>query len=152
MLLFETVKNLIFWIVTRVSARDYTVHILGHCISDFIGVFIKMLENTWKYFCMNSPVWSNLCTWSFCVFGVLCHNFWTNWDIDMLSISKWPSELQFCKRYPCSWQKMALNSRKMAIYQLKKISNWWIHKKLCLSVFTNILKKNCTLLFYQIEP
>jgi hypothetical protein len=25
-LLFETVKNLIFWIVTRVSTRDYTVY------------------------------------------------------------------------------------------------------------------------------
>ena len=28
MLLFETVKNLIFWIVTRVSTRDYTVTFL----------------------------------------------------------------------------------------------------------------------------
>ena len=127
-----------------------------------------MLENTWKYFCMNSPVLSNLCFWSFCVFGVLCHNFWTNWDKDMLtlslpavvmwysymgwfrpvpvgiglSISKWPFELQFCKRYPCSWQKMALNSHKLAIYQLQIFSNWWIHENICLSVFMNILMKN----------
>ena len=27
-LLFETVKNLIFWIVTRVSTRDYTVYVI----------------------------------------------------------------------------------------------------------------------------
>ena len=30
---------------------------------------------------------------------------------------KWPSELQFCERYSCSWQKMARNGRKTAIYQ-----------------------------------
>ena len=29
-LLFETVKNLIFWIVTRVITRDYTVFREGH--------------------------------------------------------------------------------------------------------------------------
>ena len=30
---------------------------------------------------------------------VFCHNFWTNYDLDMFSISKWLSKLQFCERY-----------------------------------------------------
>ena len=113
------------------------------CISFFHwGIHKSAEKNTWKYFCMNSPVLLNLCFWSFCVFCVLCYNFYTNWDKDMLSFSKWLFELQFCKRYLCSWQKMALNSRKIAIYQLQFFSNWWIHEKLCLSVFMNIFMKN----------
>ena len=34
-----------------------------------------------------------------CLICVLCHNFWTNYDLDLFSTSKWPSELQFCERY-----------------------------------------------------
>ena len=30
---------------------------------------------------------------------ILCHNFWTNYDLDLFSTSKWPSDLQFCERY-----------------------------------------------------
>ena len=30
---------------------------------------------------------------------VLCHNFWSNYDLDLFSTSKWPSDLQFCERY-----------------------------------------------------
>ena len=30
---------------------------------------------------------------------VLCHNFWTNYNLDLFSTSKWPSKLQFCERY-----------------------------------------------------
>ena len=36
---------------------------------------------------------------------VLCHNFWTNYDLDLISTSKWMSEFQFCERYLCRWQK-----------------------------------------------
>ena len=36
---------------------------------------------------------------------ILCHSFWFNQDIDTLSTSKWPSELQFCERFYCSWLK-----------------------------------------------
>ena len=36
---------------------------------------------------------------------VLCHNFWPNYNLDLLSTSKWPSEPQFCERYVCRWQK-----------------------------------------------
>ena len=32
---------------------------------------------------------------------VLCHNFWTNYDLDLFSTSKWPSDLQFCERGGC---------------------------------------------------
>ena len=30
---------------------------------------------------------------------IFCHNFWTNYDLDLFSTSKWPSDLQFCERY-----------------------------------------------------
>ena len=33
------------------------------------------------------------------------HNFWTNQDLDLFSISKWPSEPQFCERWTYKWQK-----------------------------------------------
>ena len=125
--------------------------ILGLCITFFHWGIHK---NAWKYlkiFLHEFTSFVKFVFLSFCVFGVLCHNFWTNWDKVILSISKWPFELQFCKRYLCCWQEMALNSRKMAIYQLKKFSNWWIHKKLCLSVFMNISMKNWVTETYPIS-
>ena len=42
------------------------------------------------------------------LFGLRCilsHNFWTNYDLDLFSTSKWPSEPQFCERYNGSCQK-----------------------------------------------
>ena len=48
---------------------------------------------------------------------VLCHNFWPNYNLDLLSTSKWPSESQFCERLSYRWQKMARNSHKTAICQ-----------------------------------
>ena len=42
----------------------------------------------------------------FCLICVLCDNFWTNYDLDLFSTSKWPSELQFCERYLCRWRKI----------------------------------------------
>ena len=47
----------------------------------------------------------------------LCHNLWTNQNLDLLSTSKSSSEPQFCERWIYSWQKMARNGRKIAIYQ-----------------------------------
>ena len=44
------------------------------------------------------------------------YNFWTNQDLDSLGTSKWPSEPQFCDRWPDIWQKMARNSRTTVIY------------------------------------
>ena len=41
-----------------------------------------------------------------CLMCVLCHNVWTNYDLDLFSTSKWPSELQFCERYLCRWRKI----------------------------------------------
>ena len=38
---------------------------------------------------------------------ILCHNFWTNYDLDLLSTSKWWSESQFCERYLWKWQKIS---------------------------------------------
>ena len=43
---------------------------------------------------------------------VLCHNFWTNYNLDLFSTSKWPSELQFCERCLCRWQKIGLKLSK----------------------------------------
>ena len=42
---------------------------------------------------------------------ILCHNFWTNQNLNPLGISKWPSEHQFCESY------LARNGLKTAIYQ-----------------------------------
>ena len=42
---------------------------------------------------------------------VLCHNFWSNQDVDLLSTSKWPSEPQFCERWTYIWQKRARYGR-----------------------------------------
>ena len=35
---------------------------------------------------------------------ILCHNFWTNQNLDPLCPSKWPSGPQFCERLSCNWQ------------------------------------------------
>ena len=43
---------------------------------------------------------------------VLCHNFWTNYDLDLLSTSKRQSESQFCKRYLENGKKLARNGKK----------------------------------------
>ena len=34
-----------------------------------------------------------------------CHCFWSNWDLDTLSTSKWPSRSQFCEIFLYSWRK-----------------------------------------------
>ena len=52
----------------------------------------------------------NICT--------LCHNVCTNYDLDSLSTSKWPSGSQFCERSTHSWQKRAIYGSKMTICQL----------------------------------
>ena len=49
----------------------------------------------------------------FCLICVLCHNFWTNYDLDLFSTSKWLSDLQFCERYKGCVEKMARNCHKM---------------------------------------
>ena len=36
---------------------------------------------------------------------VLCHNFWSNQNVDLLSPSKWLSEPQFCERWTYIWWK-----------------------------------------------
>ena len=36
---------------------------------------------------------------------ILRHDFWTNWDLEPWSTSKWLSEPQFCERWTCKWQK-----------------------------------------------
>ena len=35
----------------------------------------------------------------------LCCIFWSDWNLDTFSTSKWTSKPKFCERYPCSWQK-----------------------------------------------
>ena len=48
---------------------------------------------------------------------VLCYIFWANYNLDLFSISKWPSDTQFCERYNVDGQKMARNGCKTAICQ-----------------------------------
>ena len=45
---------------------------------------------------------------------ILCLNFWTNQNLDLLGTSKWQSESQFWDTY---WQKMAKNGREMVLYE-----------------------------------
>ena len=61
-------------------------------------------------------------------FFCFCHYFWTNWDLDMSSTSKWASESQFCKIYWCSWKKMAKNGRKTAAWLLCDLTSFLICK------------------------
>ena len=44
---------------------------------------------------------------------VLRHNFWTHYDLDLFSTSKWPFDLQFWERYCGSCPKMTWNRLKM---------------------------------------
>ena len=47
----------------------------------------------------------------------LCSSFWCNYNLDVLEISKWPSEPNFCERSTCSLQKMARNCLKSVIFE-----------------------------------
>ena len=62
MLLFETVKNLIFWIVTHVSTRDYMVCTFNRCINNLpireITQTIAELLNPIAFLFPN--IWMNL--------------------------------------------------------------------------------------------
>ena len=59
----------------------------------------KNAKNTNVWFCTKSQKNGNgnIC--------VLCHNFWTNQNLEQLSTSKWPSEPQFCERWTYIRQK-----------------------------------------------
>ena len=80
----------------------------------------------------NWLLWKGPCR-LICILG---HNFWTNYDLDLYSISKWSSGTQFCERYLCSWQKKAKHGHKMTILSVankylawNSISTWswtWI--------------------------
>ena len=71
----------------------------------------KNAKNTNVWFCTKSQKNGNgnIC--------ILCHNFWTNQNLDQLSTSKWPSEPQFCERWTYIWPKMAGNGHNIVIYQ-----------------------------------
>ena len=44
---------------------------------------------------------------------ILCHNFWTIYDLALFSTLKWSSDLQFCETYKGRCRKMTRNCRKM---------------------------------------
>ena len=58
---------------------------------------------------------------------VLCHNFWTNHNLDQLSTSKWPSQPQFCEKWTYLWKKMTGNGRKIVIYQYLSFRSDYIY-------------------------
>ena len=69
-------------------------------------------RNANEFFCTKLQTNGN---WNICS---LCHNLWTNQNLDPVITSKWPSELQFCERWIYSLEKkIARNGRKIAIYQ-----------------------------------
>ena len=67
---------------------------------------------------------------------VLCHNFWTNQNLNQVSTSKWPSELQFCERCTYTWQKMARNGLKTVIYK----GTFILNQSLCSWMSLNLYK------------
>ena len=101
------------------------------CLSFWLILdFIILSSSNWpsgpqvcfkRFSCKNDQKWSknghfwNISLWFFFLPKLknklvknscnLCHRFWFNWDLDMFTSSKWPSEPKFCERYLCSWQK-----------------------------------------------
>ena len=58
---------------------------------------------------------------------ILCHNFWTNYDLDLLSISNWPSEPQFCKRWIYIWQKCGQKQLYISHLRVTFVSDHSLH-------------------------
>ena len=54
---------------------------------------------------------------------ILCHNFWTNQNLDLLSKSRWPSEPQFCERWTYICQK---NGQKWSYVESDMCSHFFI--------------------------
>ena len=91
---------------------------------------------------------------------VLCHNFWTNYDLDLFSTSKWPLELQFCESYLCRWRKIGwkwsmatyyaasfLPHYRRALFLHLVVFNLWI-MEVNDNFFTNfVFKQSIALLF-----
>ena len=118
--------------------------ICGHFFAKYMFIFHKTEIQTVILRCLTSlnlnwyksydtegknTHFANVCFWTksqkngngnICV---LCHNFWTNQNLNQVSTSKWPSELQFCERCTYIWQKMARNGLKTVIYKGTFISN-----------------------------
>ena len=85
--------------------------------------------------------------------SVLCCSFSFNWDLDMFSISKWPSAPKFCEIYLCSWQKMTKIGPKIAKlkgclfyfeieYNLASITVCWIGVKLVVLCAQQYIPRN----------
>ena len=72
----------------------------------------------------------------------LCHNFWANWDLDLLSTSN--DSLNLC--FHIVGKQMAKNCSKMVIYQMQilVINLWfnqdqvWPHATFCVITFQPI--------------
>ena len=61
-------------------------------------------------------------------FSILCHSYRTNRVTDPFSISKRPSESQFCEIYIWQCQKMARKGGKMVIYEFQNFHEIFLTK------------------------
>ena len=95
---FEVLNRSYLWLVEKLWHKTQ--------IFPFLFFYAILYKNRYLHL---------FCFLRFCVF---CHNLCTNWNSDLFSTSKWPSESQFCERWMCSWSNMARYGPKMAIYQL----------------------------------
>ena len=78
----------------------------------FLKIFIFKTVELVSFWCVKTHFGKLPMKW--CIFrhnkiwleSISCR-FWSNWDLDTLSTSKWLSRPQFNERYSCSWQKNA---------------------------------------------
>ena len=66
------------------------------------------------------------------------HNFWTNYNLDLLRTSKWPSEPQFCERWRYIWQNIGQKRSHKSYLRVTFISK---HSLVCIKI--------CAILSFQ---
>ena len=58
---------------------------------------------------------------------ILCNNVWTNYNYNLLSISNWPSEPQFCERWIYIWQKSGQKQLYISHIRVTFVSDHSLH-------------------------
>ena len=132
---FKTISGHFFANYTNNVDKTEVQMVILRCLTSLNLNWFKSYGTKGKYFYFHffAILWQKtlLC---FLGFWVLCHNFYINWVLDLLSTSKWPSEPQFCERCLCSWwkngQKWSYNSHLSVSFEpnqsIGSNSNWII--------------------------
>ena len=100
-LLIETVKNLIFWIVTRVSTRDYMVPFFQNIMNLVpFSILCNLSKNTWVWAAENPTSSSHVWHWWRKLSGYGQSGFW---KFSGFPHQTWyPVEQFFGNQYICS--------------------------------------------------